>query len=95
MTGLAIGAITPVLGYLLVEFIFDMLTQAGYMDFVSSSGSSRRQRTLAILGICATLIPMHICKRNRWNDSMRGMVFPIMIYIGAWIYHFKDSLFTF
>lgn len=94
-TGLVVGAITPVLGFLLVEFIFDLLTQAGLMEFVSSGGSSKRQRTLALLGICATLIPMHICKNNKWNETMRGMIFPIMLYMGAWIYYFKDSLFTF
>ena len=35
-TGLIVGAITPLLGFLLVELIFDLLTQAGLMEFVSS-----------------------------------------------------------
>lgn len=95
LTGLVIGAITPVLGYLFVELIFDLLTKAELMEYVSSGGSSKRQRTLALLGICATLIPMHICKNNKWNETMRGMIFPIMIYMGSWIYYFKDTLFTF
>ena len=95
LTGLVIGAITPVLGFLLVEVIFDLLTQAGLMEYVSSGGNSKRQRTLALLGIVTTLIPMHICKNKKWNETMRGMIFPIMIYMGSWIYYFKDSLFTF
>ncbi len=78
-----------------VARVTQSFTQAGIMEFVSSGGNSKRQRTLALLGICATLIPMHICKNNKWNETMRGMIFPIMVYMGSWIFYYKDTLFTF
>lgn len=92
-TGLILGAITPVLGYLFVELIFSILTHFELMDYVSSSGLSKRQRTLALLGICCSLIPFHIAKKNYWNDTMRGVVFPTLFYVAAWIWYYKDSLF--
>lgn len=94
-TGIIIGMLTPVIGYFVVESIFALLTHFELMEYVSSSGSSKRQRTLALLGICCSLIPFHIAKRNYWNQTLRGIVFPTLIYVVAWIYYFKDVLFTF
>ncbi|MEE9438924.1 MAG: hypothetical protein V3V14_07995 [Saprospiraceae bacterium] len=92
-TGLIIGAIVPVLGYMLVEFIFSLLTQAGLMEYVSGTGTSRRMRTIALLGICCNLIPFNICRKYKWDDTMRGIVFPTLIYVGFWLYQFSNLLF--
>lgn len=95
LTGLVLAMIVPVLGYMLVSGIFDLLTHFGLMDYVSSTGSSKRQRTLALLGICCTLIPFQWAQRNKYINTMRGIIFPTLIYVGAWIYFYKDSLFVF
>lgn len=92
-TGLVVGAIVPVLGYFAVEFIFGILTEMGLMEYVTGTGSSRRMRTLALLGICSNLIPFHICKNKRWNDTMRGIVFPTLLYVGFWLYQYGALLF--
>lgn len=93
-TGLVLGAIVPVLGYIVVEFIFGLLTQMGIMEYVTGSGSSRRMRTLALLGICANLIPLNICRKYKWDDTMRGIVFPTLLYVGFWVYQYGGSLFN-
>lgn len=92
-TGLVVGAIVPVLGYFAVEFVFGILTEMGMMEYVSGTGSSRRMRTLALLGICSNLVPFHISKSNRWNDTMRGIVFPTLLYVGFWLYQYGALLF--
>ena len=92
-TGLIVGAIVPVLGYMLVEFIFGLLTQAGLMEYVSGGGVSRRMRTLALLGICTNLIPFNICRNKKWDDTMRGIVFPTLLYVGFWVWQFGRILF--
>jgi len=92
-TGLVVGALVPVLGYILVEFIFGLLTQAGLMEYVSGSGVSRRMRTLALLGICCNLIPLNIARKQKWDNTMRGIVFPTLLYVGFWIWQFGRILF--
>ena len=94
ITGLVLGCIIPVLGFLAVEFIFNSLTYFGLMEAVSTSTSGRRVRTLALLGICFNLIPFNICKNNRWDQTMRGIILPTLIYVGAWIYRYYDELFV-
>lgn len=92
-TGLIVGAIVPVLGYIAVEFIFSLLTEAGLMEYVSGGGVSRRMRTLALLGICCNLIPFNICRNRKWDNTMRGIVFPTLLYVGFWIWQYAGIFF--
>lgn len=92
-TGLVLGAIVPVLGYFVVEFLFGLLTQMGLMEYVSGTGSSRRMRTLALIGICCNLVPFNISRKYKWDDTMRGIVFPTLLYVGFWLYQYGGILF--
>ena len=92
-TGLVIGAIIPVLGYIVVEFLFNLLSQFGLMDYVSGSGTSRRTRTLALIGICCNLIPFNYARKQKWDNTMRGIVFPTLIYVAFWLYQYSGVLF--
>ena len=91
--GLVLGCIVPVLGFVVVESIFNLMTQFGLMAEVSSSSSGRRFRTLTLIAICTNLIPFNIAKNRKWDDTMRGIVFPTLIYVGAWILKFYGELF--
>lgn len=93
VTGLVLGCIVPVLGFVIVQFIFDTLTQFGLMAEVTASSEGRRLRTLALIGICFNLIPFNISKNNRWDQTMRGIVFPTLVYVGAWLFRFYSELF--
>jgi hypothetical protein len=93
LTGIVLGCIVPVLGYLGLEFIFELLTKFGLMEAVSSSTSGRRFRTLTLLAICTSLIPFNVAKTNRYDATMRGIVFPTLIYVAAWVYKFYNELF--
>ena len=92
-TGLVLGAIVPVLGYIVTEFIFSLMTQAGIMEYVSGSGSSRRMRTLALIGICTNLVPFNVARKYKWDNTMRGIVFPTLLYVGFWLYQYSGILF--
>jgi riboflavin transporter FmnP len=91
--GVVLGCIVPVIGFTVVEFLFNMLTHYGLMEEVSTSSMDRRFRTLALIGICFSLIPFNIAKNRRWDQTMRGIIFPTLIYVGAWIYRFYGELF--
>ncbi len=88
LAGFVLGAIVPVLGYIVIEFIFNSLTQMGVMAEVTASTAERRMRTLSLLAICCNLIPFQIAKSKRWDDQMRGIVFPTLVYVGFWVYTF-------
>ncbi|KXK38122.1 MAG: hypothetical protein J5I52_02240 [Saprospiraceae bacterium] len=94
LMGFVLGAITPIVGFVVIEFIFNTLTDMGWMAEVSMSTAGRRFRTLTLLAICSVLVPFQIAKVKKWDNTMRGMVFPTLIYVGAWIYQFFDELFA-
>jgi len=95
MIGILLGAVVPVIGFVVIEFIFDILTHLNLMAEVSTSASERRMRTLTLLALCFSLIPFNIAKNKRWDQTMRGMIIPTVIYASAWIYMYKDVLFYF
>lgn len=89
--GIVLGVITPVIGYILIEGIFDILIQMGWTREVVSSFAVQRFRSMTLFAICTVLIPLQIAKRNRWDETIRGMIFPTLIYAGAWIYKFFEA----
>lgn len=92
LIGFALGAITPVLGYLVIEFIFDSLSQMGLMDSGGTGYYSKRFRTLALFAICCNLIPLNFFRKRQWDNAMRGVVFPTLIYAGFWVYKYMSIL---
>ena len=93
LLGFVLGAILPVLGFVVVDSLFEFLSEQGLMAQASGAGVSRRMRTVALLAICSNLIPFQWAKRNRYDDTMRGIIFPTLIYVGYWVYFFYDHLF--
>jgi hypothetical protein len=93
LTGLVLGAILPVIGYYLVENLFDFLSIKGIMADVVGEGLGRRIRTIGIIAICFNLIPFEISRKHRLDNTMRGVVFPTLIYVGFWLYKYYYVLF--
>ena len=91
--GFVLGAILPVLGYVVFDGLFEFLSEQGLMATTSGAGVSRRMRTVGLLAVCSNLLPFQWAKRNHYDDTMRGIVFPTLIYVGYWIYFFYDQLF--
>lgn len=93
LTGIVVGMLVPVLGFFVVEFIFQMMMDFDIMDKVDAYTSEKRMRTMALIALCFNLIPLHIFKNKRWINSMRGITFPTLIYVGFWIYKFYNGLY--
>lgn len=91
--GLLIGAVVPVLGFMVFEGIFDGLEYFGLIDAATSSAMPRRERTIALIAICCNLLPFNYCKKRKWDNAMRGIIFPTLIYVAGWIYKYYDILF--
>ncbi len=91
--GLLIGAVTPVIGFVVFESIFQGLEMIGLIEEATSSGLARRERTIGLLAICTNLIPFNYAKKRRWDAMLRGVVFPTLIYVAGWVYRYHDILF--
>ncbi|MBL0027432.1 MAG: hypothetical protein WBP08_01925 [Saprospiraceae bacterium] len=90
--GLLLGCVVPVIGFVVVEFLFNQLTSFGLIDEVSSSTSGRRFRTLTLIAICTVLVPFNIAISKKWDQTSRGIIFPTLIYAGAWVYKFYTEI---
>ena len=93
LIGFAVGAITPILGYFVVQSLFEALSYMGLMDSGGTGYYSKRFRTLALFAICTNLIPLNFFKKRKWDKAMRGVVFPTLIYAAFWIYKYFSVLF--
>ncbi len=91
LVGILIGLVLPFVGYAIFLSIFDGLQDMGFIKMGSTSPGFR-QRTSAILAIALDFIPVNIFNKRRWNDSMRGIVFPFFVYVAAWIFYFGKDL---
>ncbi|MBP7184436.1 MAG: hypothetical protein KBA06_02930 [Saprospiraceae bacterium] len=85
--GLVIGLAIPVIGYALLLTIFEFLESSGFADSKGLSFNFR-VRTLALIGICFNLIPFHLYKNAKYDNSMRGIAVATVIYAMIWFVRF-------
>ena len=85
--GFLIGIIVPFVGYALWMMVFEQLEE---MNAASGVGMNEnfRERTTALLAICMNLLPfLFFSKKNEYN-TMRGLVFPTVVFAMAWFVYF-------
>ena len=90
--GIIIGLVLPFLGFWLWKGIFELATMAGIMNPTGFS-EDWRERTFALLAICMNIIPFQYYQKKRFDDTMRGLVFPTILYVILWVVLFRDSIF--
>lgn len=90
--GLFLGAVTPIIGFYLVQFVFELLIDMGVMGMASMDLHSQRMRTILLLALCCNLIPFNVLKNYKWDRTMQGMVFPTLFYAGAWVWQYGKTL---
>lgn len=92
LLGIILGICAPIVGFALIEMLFEGLESLGAIDGMTSSSAAGRTRTLSLLAICANIIPFEIYRKKRYENTMRGLVFPTIIYVGIWIYMYQEVL---
>lgn len=92
LVGLIAATILPIITYFALGIIYNGLEEAG---IASTEGFSLyfRERTTGIVAIGANAILMNYLSKSRHVNSVRGVVFPTLVFIGIWIYLFKDIVF--
>lgn len=93
MIGILVGAIYPVLAFVVIEQIFILLTKAELIaDVGNGLGADRRLRTMYLFSLVAAILPLQIFNNRRYDQTVRGFMLPMAIYIGAWIWKYWSYL---
>lgn len=93
LMGILIGVTVPLLGYIVIEMLFDILTDQGIMDEVTQGSSAKRQRTMALIALCFNIIPLQIIKSRIFGSIIKGIVIITMVYAALWFIYFGSSLY--
>ena len=88
--GVAIGLVVPLLG---------ALTGWGLIDYIAewNWGRAAREtfspRTISLIGIIFNLLPFHFFLNRGEYNTVRGVLFPTMIYALVWFFYFRTTFF--
>ncbi|NOT38323.1 MAG: hypothetical protein HOP11_13200 [Saprospiraceae bacterium] len=90
-TGIVVGIAVPFVMYAILLSVYDFLDSH---DILNGQGfaANFRERTIGLLAIVSNLIPLHFFNRKNWQDAMRGIVFPTLLYVGLWMYLYGMEL---
>ena len=89
--GILVGLLIPFTAYGILLSLYDKLDA---LDLLHPEGftATFRERTVALLAIVANVIPMHFFNRRFMLSSMRGLIFPTLLYVILWMYFYGLGL---
>ena len=92
--GIIIGLLVPFVGVAILMLLDESIVS---LDLSLPNGNSymgQAERTLYLLAICLNLIPFQYFQRQRQMSSLRGIIFPTMLYAFAWLSYFSPQIFN-
>lgn len=93
--GLLFGLILPVVVYLVLLLIYQLMDTIGVFSDVGFA-EDFRTRTLALIAICSNLIFMQTFRRfHRHHEATRGILIASMILVGIWFWKFGFKMLQF
>jgi hypothetical protein len=91
LAGILLGLIIPFVGYAVLLELNDYLA-ANPIPLGNNVFDGFSQRLLAIMAICLNLLPFRYFRTNRYDEGLRGVVFPTVLYVGVWMVYFGSKL---
>lgn len=93
--GLMFGLVIPIVVYLVLLLIYQLMDTMGVFSDVGFA-EDFRTRTLALISICSNLIFMQAFRRfHRHQETMRGILIASMILVGIWFWKFGFKMLQF
>ena len=84
ITGIILGLAFPIITFLFLYNIFNLLELQGLASAKGLSPDFRR-RTIAILAIAVNLVLLNLYRRTRRDQAMRGVVIATTALAVAWV----------
>ena len=89
--GVAIGSIVPVIGAILGWALIDFMAEWNWGRAATDTFSTR---TISLIGLIFNLIPFHFFMNRGEINTVRGILFPTMIFALAWFFYFRTTFFS-
>ena len=89
--GILVGLLAPIFWYFIWLSLYDAIETMGWIE-PGGISEDFRQRTSALVAVCLNILPLQIFKTHYMDRSMRGIVFPTVLYVGVWLYFFASSV---
>ena len=83
--GLLVGTAVPIVAYALLLMLLEVLDAYDIVEYFNP-------RTTMLLALCSDLVPFQWFKRRRYDQAMRGMTIPVLVFAGLWLYKNKYLL---
>ncbi|MBK8082167.1 MAG: hypothetical protein IPK25_18975 [Saprospiraceae bacterium] len=94
LTGFVLGALVPVFGFIVIDFIFSLLTQYSLIEEVTSSTSGKRMRTILLFSICCNLIPFQMAKKKDMTTHSGESYFLLLFMLFFGFISFTEDYFN-
>ena len=90
--GLLLGVLIPAISF---PLLYGMFTGLEHLAFASDEGFRPlfKERTSAIVAISINAIALNWYQKQRFDDTMRGIVIATFIYVAIWLYFFEPLIF--
>ncbi|MEL6389942.1 MAG: hypothetical protein AAFQ02_07250 [Bacteroidota bacterium] len=91
VTGLGLGALSPIVGALLIYLLFSLMVMNGWMDESAGGWRSKRWRTITLIGICSNIFWIRRYNHPFTDRTLRGLSFSTMIWALIWfVIYYRD-----
>lgn len=91
LIGFAVGVTVPVLAYLAVETGLEFLASAGVTG-PNGQAVYFKERTLALLAVCANLLPFYKFNSRFTEATMRGVLVATGVLVAGWFWVYGRAL---
>lgn len=97
LNGFLMGLLLPPLTFVSLYYLNEALVSS---DSVSVTGNDRmiwrgfKLRTLVLMALCVNLIPTFFANRRYFEEFVRGIMVPTVIYCFIWFFYFRETLFS-
>ena len=93
--GVLMGAFIPFIGLAVLLTLNDAIS-AAHINLNGNEFDGFSRRLLAVLAICLNLIPFQFYKKQRGAvETLRGIVFPTVVYVITWTVYYGLGLLGF
>ena len=89
--GFAVGVTVPVLAYLGLETGLELLGEVG-VTAPDGAAFEFKPRTLALLSICANLLPFYKFNNRFTEATMRGVLVATAVFVVAWFLYYGRAV---
>lgn len=93
--GLAIGVLLPLLAFPIITWLDKLIVEYDIITKLSGSSSmiwaGFKQSTLVLMAFCFNLIPTYSANKRRYEEFIRGIMIPTVIYCFIWFFYYWDN----